>query len=254
MPIFSIAKYTFREYLKERVLVVVLVFAFLLMASSFVISPLAVGAQKKILIDLGLSSVSIVSVLLIVLLGAGSFYREKEKGILAMMLSKPISRVDFLLGKYLGMIITIIMVMLSMSLLFLAVMLLNKTTITSNILWALYLSVVEMALIGSVMVLFSSFSSPVLSAFFTICIFVSGHLSKDMLAFGQQFGSGIFKAVSKSAFIVLPNLSLFNVRPEAVHNLAIQDGFLYSVTLYGVFYTTLVLFVSSAIFGRKEVS
>src|SRR5712672_1765008 len=100
--IYTLARLTLRTYLQEKILLVVLVFGALLMVCSYVLSPLAVGAQQKIVVDVGLSAVSIFAVVLIVLLGAGSFHLEKERGILRSLLAKPISRVDFILGKYLG--------------------------------------------------------------------------------------------------------------------------------------------------------
>ncbi len=118
----TIAKYTIKGYLKERILLVVLVFAFLLMVSSYVLAPLAVGAQQKIIVDIGLGSVSIFGVLLVILMGAGSYSRERERGILPSILSKPISRVDFILGKFLGTWITITVIMACMSVVYLIVM------------------------------------------------------------------------------------------------------------------------------------
>jgi ABC-type transport system involved in multi-copper enzyme maturation permease subunit len=253
MPILSIARFTLKEYIQEKVLFVALAFVILLIGSSFVLSPLAVGAQKKIIVDLGLASVSLFGMVLVVLLGAGSYYREKEKGILTTMLSKPISRVDYIIGKYCGMVATVLLVMVLMAAAFLAALVFSRTTITGNILWAVYLSMIETVLIAAVMVFFTMFTSPVLSSFFTVCIFVCGHLSKDILTFGQQFAGGALKAAALASFYLLPNLSLFNTRQEAVHNLPIPGGFLYSVTVYGVLYTLLMLLFSSLLF-RKGLS
>ncbi len=253
MPILIIAQNTVKGYMKEKVPLVVLVFAFILMVASYVLSPLAVGAQQKIIIDIGLASVSILAVLLIILLGATSFYREKEKGILSTILSKPVGRVDFIIGKYLGTITTILIVMVFMVAVFLSMMFLSKTPVTGAILWSVYLSVIEMMLIAGFMALFSSFSTPVMSAFFTLCIFAGGHLSKDILIFGQSIGDGAFKIISRAAFYILPDLSLFNIRQEAVHGLPLQDGFLYTVTIYGLFYTLFLLLLSALIFRVKEI-
>ena len=107
MPVLTLAKYTVKLYIKERVLLVVLLFGVILMISSYILSPLAVGAQRKIVVDVGLALVSILGIMLIILFGAGSYYREREKGILPALLAKPVSRVDFLLGKYMGTAITV---------------------------------------------------------------------------------------------------------------------------------------------------
>jgi hypothetical protein len=231
-PIFTIARFTMLGYVKERVLLVVIIFAFILMISSYVLAPLAVGAQKKIIIDIGLASISIFGVLMVILLGASSYSREKEKGILPNILAKPISRVDFVVGKYLGTVLTIWMVMLVMAMVYLLVALLSRSDLHPTIFLAMYLSAVEVALVTAVMTFFSSFTTPLLSSFFTLCVFISGHLSKDLLAFAEHFGQGLFRTISSVGYYVLPNLSLFNIRPEAVHNLSLADRYGSSVTMY----------------------
>jgi ABC-type transport system involved in multi-copper enzyme maturation permease subunit len=253
MPVLTLAKYTVRLYIKERVLLIVLLFGFILMISSYILSPLAVGAQQKIVVDVGLALVSILGILLIILFGASSFYRERERGILSALLAKPVSRVDFLLGKYLGTAFTVVLVMLLMAVMHFIVMLLSGVELNINIFWAIHLSLIEASLIASIMAFFSSFSTPVLGSFFTICVVVSGSLSKDLLAFAEQFGTGIFKIIATAGYYVLPNLSLFNVRQEAVHGLPLPEGFIYSVSIYGIFYTLFMLFLSALIFRKRDM-
>jgi ABC-type transport system involved in multi-copper enzyme maturation permease subunit len=254
MPILTLAKFTVRGYLKERILLVVLLFAFLLMAASYVLSPLAVGAQQKIVVDIGLAAISIFGVLIIVLIGAGSFHQEKERGILKTLLVKPITRADYILGKYSGTVITVVMVMALMAAVYLGFMAVSGAEFTSNVFWAIYLSFLEAAVLTSVLTLFASFSSPVLSSFFTICVAVSGHLSKDLLEFTERFGGPVVNTFAKVAFFALPNLGLFNIRQEAVHALPLQEGFIGSVTIYAAFYTAMLLFVSAMLFRRREIS
>ena len=253
-PVFTITKFTVKGYIRDRVLLVVLIFAFVLMVSSYVLAPLAVGARHKIIIDLGLASISLFGVLLVILLGASSYSREKEKGILPNILSKPISRVEFILGKYCGTILTISMVMLFMTAAFVIVMWISDSTINRTIFLAIFLAVLEMALLTSVMTFFSSFSSPLLSSFFTLCVFIAGHLSKDLFAFAEHFGSAAFRTIAAAGYYVLPNMSLFNIRSEAVHNLPLLQNYVSSVTIYGVFYAAVLLFISAVIFRRKDVT
>ena len=253
-PIVTITRYTIKGYVKERVLLVVFLFAFILMISSYTLAPLAVGAQRKIIIDIGLASISLFGILLVILWGASSYMREKDKGILPSLLSKPISRVDFILGKFMGTAITITMVMLFMSLVYVLVMFLSQTQINEKIFLAIYLSVVEVALITSIMTFFSSFTSPLLSSFFTMCVFISGNLSKDLLGLADQWGSEVFRIVASIGYYILPNLPMFNIRSEAVHDLALPDGFVYSATIYGIFYIVVMLFISSLIFRARDVT
>ncbi|MGD8413822.1 MAG: ABC transporter permease, partial [Candidatus Latescibacterota bacterium] len=186
-------------------------------------------------------------------LGAGRFYQEKEQGILKALLVKPISRADFVIGKWVGTVLTVVMVMLMMAVVYLFVMWLSGAEFSANIFWAIYLSMLEIALIAAVLSFFSSFTSPVLASFFTICMAAAGHLSKDLLEFADRFTGAAPKFFAHAAYYLLPNLGLFNVRQEAVHGLTLPDGFIGAVTLYGIFYTLTVLFLSAIVFKLKEI-
>ncbi len=254
MAIYTLAKYTIKGYFKERILLVVLLFAFLLMGASYALSPLAVGAQSKIVIDIGLAAISLFGVILIVLLGAGSYHQEKEQGILKNLLVKPMTRADFVIGKYLGTAITVIAVTLLTALIYLGFVALSGNPITANILLAVYLAVVEVMIVTAILTLFSSFTSPVLASFFTITTVVAGHLSKNLLAFADRFDDAIPAMVMKVFYFILPNLSLTNIRSEAVHNLPLLDGFVSAATLYAAFYVAVLLKVSVLLFESKEVN
>lgn len=253
-PILTLARFTLQSYLQERILLVVLVFSVLLMGSSYVLSPLAVGAQQKIVVDIGLAAVSIFAVVLIVLLGAGSFHMERERGILRGLLAKPISRVEFLLGKYTGTVATVTAVIVLMAAVHVLVVALSGAAVTKTLGIAVYLTVLEGALVTALLTLFASFSSPVLGSFFTIACVVAGHFSGDLLAFAERFGGTVPKIVATGAYYLLPNLELLNARTEAVHHLPLPEGFVFSVTLYALAYTGMVLYLATVIFRAREVN
>jgi ABC-type transport system involved in multi-copper enzyme maturation permease subunit len=252
--ILTLARLTIRTYLQEKILLVVMVFAGLLMASSYVLSPLAVGAQQKIVVDIGLAAVSIFAVILIVLLGAGSFHMEKERGILRALLAKPISRVDFILGKYLGTLATVSMVIVLMAAVHMLVVWLSGAKVTSTMLWAVYMTMLEAGLVTALLTLFSCFTSPVLGSFFTIACVAAGHFSSDLLDFANRFGGGLPKAVVTGVYYLLPNLGLTTLRAEAVHNLAVPQGMVLAVSLYVVLYAGVLLYTATVIFRAREVS
>jgi ABC-type transport system involved in multi-copper enzyme maturation permease subunit len=253
-PILTLARFTLRRHLQERILLVVMIFAVLLMASSFVLSPLAVGAQQKIVVDIGLAAVSIFAVVLIVLLGAGSFHLEKERGIMRSLLAKPISRVEFVLGKYLGTVATVCMVVALMAAVHVVVVALSGAKVTGTMLVAVYLTMLEAGLVTALLTLFSSFSSPVLGSFFTIACVVAGHFSGDLLAFAERFGGTVPRIVTSGAYYLLPNLELLNARSEAVHHLMLPAGFVFTVSVYAVLYTGVVLYLATLVFRAREVS
>jgi len=252
--IYTLARHTLRTYLQEKILLVVFVFGALLMVSSYVLSPLAVGAQIKIVIDIGLASVSIFTVVLIVLLGAGSFHLEKERGILRSLLAKPISRVDFILGKYLGTFAVACIVIGLMAALHMLVLTMCGSKITSQMLWAEYVTVLEAGMVTALLTLFSCFTSPVLGSFFTVACVVCGHFSSDLLQFASRFSGGAAHAVVTAFYYLLPNLGLLSLRSEAVHNLPIPSGMLLAVTMYTLAYVSALLYASTVIFRAREVS
>jgi Cu-processing system permease protein len=252
--ILTLARLTVRTYLQEKILLVVIVFAALLMASSYVLSPLAVGAQQKIVVDIGLAAVSIFAVVLIVLLGAGSFHMEKERGILRSLLAKPISRVDFIVGKYLGTLSTACMVIVLMGAVHMLMVSLTGARVTGTMLWAVYMTMLEASLITALLTLFSCFTSPLLGSFFTIACVVAGHFSADLLDFANRFGSGLPKALVTGIYYLLPNLGLVTLRSEAVHNLHVPEGMLLAVTLYSLIYAGVLLYSATLIFRAREVS
>jgi ABC-type transport system involved in multi-copper enzyme maturation permease subunit len=254
MPIYTLARFTLKSYLQERILMVVLVFAALLMASSYALSPLAVGAQQKIVVDIGLAAVSIFAVVLIVLLGAGSFHMEKERGILRALLAKPISRVEFLLGKYAGTVATVSAVIVLMAAVHVLVVALSGAEVTKTLGVAVYLTLLEGALVTALLTLFASFSSPVLGSFFTVACVVAGHFSNDLLAFAERFDGTVPRLVATGAYYLLPNLELLNARTEAVHHLPLPEGFVLAVTLYAVAYTAVTLYLATLVFRAREVS
>jgi len=145
-------------------------------------------------------------------------------------------------------------VIILMGVVHLAMVALSGSRITLNLGIALYLTLLEGALVTALLSFFASFTSPVLGSFFTIACVVAGHFSTDLLAFAQRFGGTVPRIVATGAYYVMPNLELLNARTEAVHNLALPQGFVLAVTLYALAYTAGLLYLATVIFRAREVS
>ena len=117
---------------------------------------------------------------------------------------------------------------------------------------AVLLIFVELMVITAVATLFSSFTTPTLSAIFTLSIFVIGHLSRDLKEFAAQFGGATLKAVVLALYYIMPNLSSFNIRGQAVHGVSVPFSFIGLSTLYGAFYLSAVLILAMLIFQRRD--
>jgi ABC-type transport system involved in multi-copper enzyme maturation permease subunit len=169
-----------------------------------------------------------------------------------MVLARPVSRLEYLLGKFWGILLAISSVVAVMTLVMVATLLLGRVSMKPVVFAAIYLSLLEVAVICSVVVLFSTFTTPVLTSFFTLCIFVAGSLSHDLRAFAEKFGGDVMRRVMEVIFVALPNLKVFDLRHEAVHDLAYSMTDLGMATLYAVVYAGAALYIAYLIFSRRE--
>ena len=249
----AVALNTFRETIRDRIFYIVAVFGLILVGSSALLSPLTLGAQGKIVTDVGLGAMTLLGLLVVVLVGSNMLRKELDKHTITTILTKPITRRQYLLGKFGGLTMTLASMLLLMSLLFVVVMLISQVTLHPRFLAAFYLTFLELTLINAAVLLFSTFVSPALAAVFTLCLFVVGHLSESIMAFGQVMGGRLHATIAKSVYYVVPNLEVFNIRGSVVHGDPISVGHICLATLYGITYSALLLVLAGVIFARKEL-
>ncbi|MFQ5881424.1 MAG: ABC transporter permease [Candidatus Methylomirabilales bacterium] len=252
MNVIPIALNTFKEAVRDRILYTILAFALALIGGSVILARLSVGGQEKIIKDLGLACISIFGTLIAIFIGIGLVSKEIDKKTIYTLIAKPIHRYEFILGKYFGLFITLFVNVSVMALgLFLLVSLWGGTW-SLNLLPAVLLIFVELMVITAVAILFSSFTTPTLSAIFILAIFVIGHLSQDLKEFAAQFGGATLNAVVFVFYYLLPNLSSFNIKGQAVHGVPVPMSFIGLSILYGTFYLSAVLILAMLIFQRRD--
>lgn len=249
----AVALNTFRETVRDRIFYLVAVFGLILLSSSAVLSPLTIGAQKKIVADVGLASMSLFGLLVVVFVGSSMLRKELDKRTITTILSKPISRREYLLGKYCGLSLTLLSMLLIMAVLFVLTTWLSGAGLGWRYLGAIYLILLELLLINAAVLFFASFVSPVLAAMFGLGLFAIGHLSEDILRFGQVVGGQLQARLCQVIYYVVPNLELFNRRGAVVHGDQIEVGYLLLITLYGASYTGLLVVLAGSIFARREL-
>lgn len=252
LKIVSIARSTFKESIREKVWLIVLFFGAIVIASSFFLSPLAVGAKQKIILDVGLASISILGVLTAILVGSTMLYKEMDKRAIYLVLTRQVSRFEYLLGKLGGIVSTIAVLIVAMAVIFLATAYAGAGGINSKVAAAIYLSLLEMTLMSALIVFFSTFTTPVLTSFFSVCIFVAGNLSADLRTFADKFGGPFLKWLMNWLYYILPNFKVFNLRHEAVHDLPFNAQDLTAATAYAFVYCFAVIYFAYLIFKEKE--
>jgi len=246
----AIARWTAVEMLRERILYVVLLFAAVLVASSSVLTTLAPGAQKKIVIDFGLAAIDMLAILVILLNGSSLVRREMDGRSLDVLLTKPTTRLEYLFGKWLGLVSTLMILTLVMT------AILAISVEAAGFGWqARYLGAIagtcfELIVIASVAVLFSTFTSPTLASLFTLALFVAGHLSDSMLELVAAAGGN--PLLERLSFAV-PSLGLFNLRGEVVHGIGASPQRLVVAAAYALIYSITALYVAALVFRRRDL-
>jgi len=250
----AIALNTFRESIRDRIFYSLLFFAVVLLAFSMVLGNLTLAEPVKIIKDFGLGSISIVGTLIAIFVGIGMVYKEMEKKTIYVILSKPIARWQFLIGKYLGLSFTILVEVVLMTLL----LFILCYQYVPEIPWALFYAIIpicfELQLILAVAFLFSTFSTSFLSGMFTLSIFIIGHFTRDLKALAQSGDNIVFQKFASGLYYVFPNLEILNFKARVVHNLNITVSELMLSLTYSIIYTMAVLLIGVFIFQRRDIN
>ena len=252
MKIFSIATNTFKEVIRDRIFYSLVFFAALILGASVLISTLTIGEQTKIIEDLSLGAINIFGVIISIFVGIGLVSKEIEKKTIYTIISKPIRRYEFLLGKYLGLAMTLLIYISLMTVCFMTVLYLYIGAARWNLLLAVLFIYFELLVVTAVAMLFSTFSTPTLSATYTLAVYVIGHLIADLKGLAEKAPSELAKGLLNVLYYVLPNLGNFNIKGEVVHNVPISFERVAATVAYGVLYVFVLLLTASAVFQRRN--
>jgi ABC-type transport system involved in multi-copper enzyme maturation permease subunit len=251
-PLAAIAINTLREALRSRLLYTLFAFAVLLILFGVVLGNLSYVESERILQDVGLAAIRISSAALAIFLGVGLLHREVDRRTVYTILSKPISRAHFLFGKYAGLVITLWLQLATMVAVFALVSLLTGAEFGAAHGAAFLLTAVEIALIGAVATLFSAFTTPMLASYFSVGIWLVGHLTRNLRELGAQAESAAVRSFTLALHRVFPDLESLNLSLAAAHGLAIHTADLLWPLVYGAGYALLLLGAAVAIFERRD--
>jgi ABC-type transport system involved in multi-copper enzyme maturation permease subunit len=251
----AIARNAFREAVRDRVLYNLVVFVLLLTAGAILLGELSAAQESKIIVDMGLSAMLIFGVFIAIFVGVGLVYKEIERRTVYAIFSKPVGRGEFLVGKYLGLCATIAVNVAVMSVgVALALIYVHGgyDPLVARIFPAVALVFFELTIIVAVALLFSSFSSPALSALLTFGVFVIGHFSADMRLIGSSNGTTTARALFGALYYLLPNLSHYAYITDASHGVTPTSSAFVAAVLYALLYDTALLVAATLIFNRRN--
>ena len=255
MRVLAIAGNTFREAVRDRVLYNLILFALLLIGAAVLFGTISVGIESIIMVTLGLSSISVFGLFMAIFIGIGLVSKEIDRKTLYNILSKPVARYEFILGKYLGLLATLLVNTFVMTVgYFLALLYVNKQWSRQDLLGleAIYFILLQLSIVTAVAVFFSCISTPVLASLFTFLIFIIGNVSGGIRWFGEESGSKTVEWLAAALYYVLPNFSNFNVITSVAHRLEIPAHLFWANSLYTLLYVALLLAGSVLIFEERE--
>ncbi len=249
--IWAIARNTFRETIRDRVLYSLVGFGVLVIAASLLAGSVSLGQEVRVIQNFGLTAMLAFLLIITIFIGTQLVFREIERKTIYILLSKPVSRDAFYLGKFVGLCLTIGVVTLIMGAAFLALVALKTHTIHAIQIAAILMMMLEAWLLTAVGMLFSAFSAPLSSAVYTLSIALIGHASTALFILSLK-GQPVVKYILQFVYYGFPNLEKFNLRNEVVFDAALNWHFIGWGSLYFVAYTAAVLLLGIATIRRHE--
>jgi Cu-processing system permease protein len=207
----------------------------------------------EILQDMGMAAIRLFSAGIAIFVGVGLIHDEVERRTIFTILSKPVSRSEFLVGKWAGLTFTVWLQLLLMALAFALVSSLAGADLLLAHAVAIGLLGLELMVLVAIATLFSSFTTPMLASFFTFGLWLIGHLSRDLYLLGQQSDHASVSRLTTVLYSVLPDFEVFNKTLEAVHGVPIHDYEIGFAALYAVGFATVTLILASTIFSRRDL-
>lgn len=251
----AIALNTFRESVRDRVLYNLILFVLLLLAASAFVSDLSLDMESQFTAALGLSAMLVFGAVIAIFIGVGLVYKEIDKRTIYNLLSKPVHRHEFIIGKYAGLCLTLLVnsaVMLLGTEIALLYVNGKFVPLHTAVLAASFLVYLELALLVAVALMFSSFSTPMLAALYSFAVYVIGHFSKDLLEMAALSNSSVTRAVLTTLYYLLPNLSNFGFITEASHGRIVSASMAISAASYAVVYIGILLSAAVLIFQKRN--
>ena len=246
---------TFREAVRDRVLYNLILFVLLLVASAPLFGEISIGLEKIILVNVGLSAISLFGIIIAIFIGIGLVSKEIEKKTLYTILSRPVRRWEFIAGKYLGLLMTLVVNAAFMTLgFYLALIVISRGLGKDDalLLVGIYFIILEFFIVTAITLLFSSFSTPIFAAIFAFALFVIGTFAEDLRNFAA-LSTGLTKWLATAAVYLVPNFASLNVISQVAHAQPVSGQLILFNTLYALLYSAAATAGAVLIFERRNL-
>jgi len=253
LRIHALATNTFREAIRNKLLYTLLGFSIVMIGAGVLLATLSYVEVDEILQDTGMAAIRLFSSGIAIFVGIGLIHDEVERRTIFTILSKPVSRGEFLVGKWAGLTFTVWLQLVLMAAAFAFVSWIAGAPLTVDHAVAIALIGFELMVLVAVATFFSSFTTTMLAAFFSVGLWLIGHLSRDLYLLGQQSDQASVSRIASALYAVLPDFEVFNKSLEAVHGLPIHGFEIGFALLYAVGYTGFILLLASTVFRGRDL-
>jgi len=251
----TIATNGFREAIRDRVLYFVGFYAVLVVAAGLLLPDLSGGrgAANKIVLDVGVSAMALLSAAIAIIVGTGLIAREIEKRTLLMLLPKPVTKLEFIVGRHLGLSGVLAVSVAAMTAIYMGLFaLIDVPYPLGTLLVASVFAVLELVVVVAIAILFGTFTTPLIAMLLSFGTYVMGHFSRDIVAAGELSGSRLVMWICQGLYLILPDLERFNLRSDAVYGLLPSFLQLATSAIYGLLYTALLLAIATYTLSRRQ--
>ncbi len=250
--IINIGTVVFKESIRHRIVFFSILISLLLMLISLSLNPLTLGEGDRVVKDSGLSTISLFSLFIILFSGTRIIYQEIEKKTIFILVTKPISKDEIIIGKFFGLFFIISLFVIITSIFFILILLFNSITFNTTILYSILNIFFQSLLLSSFAIFYSTFTTPILSSVFTFFTYVAGFFVNNLSFLIQRTPEMFLKIFFKFLMLIIPNFYFLDLKVYAVNNIPVSLNFIFFSFSYTFIYIVFLLYISVLIFRKKE--
>lgn len=244
---------TFLEAMRSRLLWIAVVFAAVLVFLSVAAASVAVFERQRLIVDVGLAAASGLSGAVALAATVALLAGDLQGRAAYVVLARPLPRWSYVVGKFLGLWLAMVMVVITMGLSTAAVFATVFQGVIPTAFWpAVYLSTLEMAVVVALAVLFGTIAVPALAATYAAGVWLAGNMSEDILTLSLRAKEPGMQSALATVHAFLPDLGKLSLRMQAANGLPVPDGYLLQGTLYSLTYAALLVVLGALIFTRRK--
>lgn len=251
--IWVIALNSYKEIIRDKVLYGLMLIAFLVTGSIFFLSTISMEQNSRILQNIGLSAIHVFTLFILIFVTTNSIFKDLDGRALYMLFAKPISRAQYILGKYFGMILLLFTTLGLLGGLFIVGLLFIDRSIVIGSLISFTYTAMEACLITALTVLFASFTAPLNASLYSVAFFIIGHSLDMMKKYVAELGNRGVIWLMDFCYYLLPNLEKFNVRTAVLYDMNIPWQHIVWSFGYFAIYTAGLLVLAVVVMNKREV-